>query len=138
MAQKTFKQVMAIVAWSWKVLFDGVCPKKDWQGKRRGVLWSITGDLEWFCQEFGFPGQSIASRILGLQPPGEKLYSPRRTSKPSLPTTPVESTRGFYPLCEVRLVTHCVPWGGSLPAWFFAVQHSGGASWHQQIFGKSK
>ena len=22
---------------------------------RRGVLWSITGDLEWFCQEFQFP-----------------------------------------------------------------------------------
>ena len=68
MAQATFKQVMASVAWSWKALFDGVCPKKDWQGKpielhkgrrlRRGVLWSITGDLEWFCQEFGFPWAS--------------------------------------------------------------------------------
>ena len=33
MAQATFKQVVASVAWSWKVLFDGVCPKKDWQGK---------------------------------------------------------------------------------------------------------
>ncbi len=22
---------------------------------RRGVLWAITGDLEWFASEFGFP-----------------------------------------------------------------------------------
>ena len=65
MAQSTFQPVMEAVAWSFKILFEGVCPKKDLQGKqiethrgkrlRRGVLWSITGDLEWFCQEFQFP-----------------------------------------------------------------------------------
>ena len=68
MGQKTFKQVMATVAWSWTILFEGICPKKDLAGKptdlhrgkrlRRGVLWSITGDLEWFCQEFQFPWSS--------------------------------------------------------------------------------
>ena len=46
----------------------GRLPLEEWtlfgptsnRGKRlrRGVLWSITGDLEWFCQEFGFPWAS--------------------------------------------------------------------------------
>ena len=65
MTKKTFKQVMETVAWSWQILFSGVIPKKDQFGNpaeefrgrrmRRGVLWSITGDLEWFCQEFNCP-----------------------------------------------------------------------------------
>ena len=57
---------MATVAWSWKVLFDGVCPQKDWQGKpielrkgrrlRRGVLWSIAGDLGGSAKNLDFLG----------------------------------------------------------------------------------
>jgi hypothetical protein len=65
MTKKSFKQVMETAAWSWQILFSGVIPKKDQFGNpveefrgrrmRRGVLWSITGGLEWFCQEFNFP-----------------------------------------------------------------------------------
>lgn len=68
MTKSTFKKVMETVAWSWQALFTGVCPKKDLQGQpveanrgkrlRKGVCWSITGDLEWYCQEFGFPWAS--------------------------------------------------------------------------------
>ena len=55
MNQKTFKHVMATVAWPWTILF-GICPKKDLQGKaidlhrgkrlRRGVLLERNRDLE--------------------------------------------------------------------------------------------
>ena len=65
MTKETSKKLMEVLAWSWKVLWDGVVPKKDeagmptekYKGKRmrRGVLWSVSGDLEWFAAEFGFP-----------------------------------------------------------------------------------
>ena len=59
--KETSKKLMEVLAWSWKVLWDGVVPKKDeagmptekYKGKRmrRGVLWSVSGDLEWFAAE---------------------------------------------------------------------------------------
>ena len=64
-AKKTWVEIMETLAWSWKVLWEGVCSKKDKDGKvldsmkgkrmRTGVLWCITGDLDWFAEEFGFP-----------------------------------------------------------------------------------
>ena len=65
LTKKTMKQVFSLLAWSFEILFSGVIPKKDLFGNqmenyrgrrvRPGVLYSITGDLEWFCQEFDWP-----------------------------------------------------------------------------------
>ncbi|CAL1136396.1 unnamed protein product [Cladocopium goreaui] len=65
MTKETCKRMMEVLAWSWQVLWDGVVPKKDKAGDpiekhrgkrmRKGVLWSVSGDLEWFASEFGFP-----------------------------------------------------------------------------------
>ena len=56
---------MEELAWSFKVMYQGACPKKDKRGGsmdaqkgrrfRPGWLWGITGDLEWFASEFQFP-----------------------------------------------------------------------------------
>ena len=53
------------LAWSFSCLAQGVAPKKDKDGKpmekqkgkrfKRGLLYAITGDLEYFAWEFGFP-----------------------------------------------------------------------------------
>lgn len=115
MTKSTFKKVMETVAWSWQALFTGVCPKKDLQGQpveanrgkrlRKGVCWSITGDLEWYCQEFGFPWAyptwcahtamltrrkripSTPTQTSGLQLLGEKQSSQEMSSSPSLQAT---------------------------------------------------
>ena len=65
LTKKTMKQIFSLLAWSFEILFSGVIPKKDLFGNhmenyrgrrvRPGVLYSITGDLEWFCQEFDWP-----------------------------------------------------------------------------------
>lgn len=56
---------MACLAWSFTALYTGKTPKKDFTGKaldgprgkplRRGILYAITGDLEFFASEFGWP-----------------------------------------------------------------------------------
>ena len=61
----TGKVVMEWLAWSFRCLFEGQTPKKDKDGRgieegrgrkmRKGIVWAITGDLEWFASEFGFP-----------------------------------------------------------------------------------
>lgn len=65
--EETFRSIMSTLAWSFKALREGRAPKVDVDGKavdgpgargkrfRRGWLWCITGDLEWYAQEFGFP-----------------------------------------------------------------------------------
>ena len=60
-----WQKLMETVAWSFSCLREGVAPKKDVEGKkmerergkkfRKGWLWAITGDLEFFASEFGFP-----------------------------------------------------------------------------------
>ena len=61
----TGKVIMEWLAWSFGCLFEGQTPKKDKDGRaieegrgrkmRKGIVWAITGDLEWFASEFGFP-----------------------------------------------------------------------------------
>ena len=61
----TGKVFMEWLAWSFGCLFEGQTPKKDKDGRpieegrgrkmRKGIVWAITGDLEWFASEFGFP-----------------------------------------------------------------------------------
>ena len=64
----TWNSIMECLAWSFTSLYAGKTPKKDQYGEplegargkplRRGVLWAITGDLEWFASEFNFPWSS--------------------------------------------------------------------------------
>ena len=63
--KETWKELMETLAWSFTALYDGACPKKDKAGKpmelqkgkrfRKGWLWAITGDLEWYASEFSWP-----------------------------------------------------------------------------------
>ena len=65
LTKEGWQKLMETVAWSFSCLAKGVAPKKDGRGKtmekergkrfRKGWLWAITGDLEWFASEFGFP-----------------------------------------------------------------------------------
>ena len=66
--KETWKELMETLAWSFTALYDGACPKKDKAGKpmelqkgkrfRKGWLWAITGDLEWYASEFSWPYSS--------------------------------------------------------------------------------
>ena len=57
--------LMEELSWSFKILEEGVVPKKKRHGTeempgkgkrfRKGWVWAVTGDLEWFASEFGFP-----------------------------------------------------------------------------------
>ena len=65
LTKEGWQKMMETVAWSFSCLREGIAPKKDVEGKkmekergkryRKGWLWAITGDLEWFAAEFGFP-----------------------------------------------------------------------------------
>ncbi|CAK9083768.1 Uncharacterized protein SCF082_LOCUS39746 [Durusdinium trenchii] len=67
-SKETFNTIMECMAWSFTSLYEGKAPKKNHSGVpmdgvkgrplRRGVLWAITGDLEWFASQFGFPYSS--------------------------------------------------------------------------------
>ena len=47
----TGKVFMEWLAWSFRCLFEGQTPRK----MRKGIVWAITGDLEWFASELGYP-----------------------------------------------------------------------------------
>ena len=69
----------------------------------------------------------------------ERDHFPQRRAQEEVCQAPfVESTCSDHPVCEAGLATH--NWLGSscLPAWFFALQHHGGAAWHKQILGKRR
>lgn len=56
---------MEELSWSFKILEEEVVPKNNRHGTkempvkgkrfRKGWVWSVTGDLEWFASGFGFP-----------------------------------------------------------------------------------
>ena len=87
MTKETCKRMMEVLAWSWQVLWDGVVPKKDKAGDpiekhrgkrmRKGVLWSVSGDLEWFApsawQINSRRGAPDLSQTSGPQQPGDRL-----------------------------------------------------------------
>ena len=166
MTKKSFKQVMETAAWSWQILFSGVIPKKDQFGNpveefrgrrmRRGVLWSITGDLEWFCQEFcqefNFPWP--ASNMMCPYCRADQMkedsknsftdFRPCATWRDTIHANSQLKTKFLSPpifkapsvsILSVKLDRlHTVDLGvAAYLHWVFAIQHHGGAAWQKQI-----
>ena len=93
---------METLAWSFDSLCAGKCPKKDLQNRtvpynrgkrlRPGILWAISGDLEWFAMEFGFPYS--ASNL--LCPYCMADQNQKRLERPFTDMRPTAAWRGSY------------------------------------------
>ena len=160
---------METAAWSWQILFSGVIPKKDQFGNpveefrgrrmRRGVLWSITGDLEWlcqeFCQEFNFPWP--ASNMMCPYCRADQMkedsknsftdFRPCATWRDTIHANSQLKTKFLsHPIFKAPSVSilsvkldrlHTVDLGvAAYLHWVFAIQHHGGAAWQKQILGE--
>ena len=145
-------------------LYDGACPKKDKAGKpmelqkgkrfRKGWLWAITGDLEWYASEFSWPYSAsnyicpycAADQLLeGSTKPFTDMRPSAAWRATVLP--PEELKKKFtHPFCnswsecfesETGHLT-CPRLGGvSLLTWKCAGFHHGQAGRHKQPLGSN-
>ena len=112
--------LMEELAWSFKALYEGKCPKKNRHGTemclqkrkkmRRGILWAITGDLEWFAQEFGWPYPAsnhlcpycaADQFMVGSERPFTDFRSTAKWRESVLSEKKLEEKYGSHPLLQV-------------------------------------